>query len=179
MLLKGENLSLGPLRKDDLDVLASWYEDVDFLRFYDYHAAVPKTRGQLEKIYENAGNDGFLAFAVRKNEDGNMMGLVEIDGISNSNGFAWVSIGFGAKTERGRGFGFEAMSLAIEFAFSELNLDRLQLNVISYNTAGIRLYEKLGFVREGVYREAVLRDGVRHDLYLYGLLRREWKNGNS
>jgi RimJ/RimL family protein N-acetyltransferase len=37
------------------------------------------------------------------------------------------------------------------------------------------MYEKLGFVREGVYREFVERDGARHDLILYGLLRPEWR----
>ena len=107
-----------------------------------------------------------------------MIGLVEIDGISYSNRFAWISIGFGADAERGKGYGFEALSMAINFAFNELNLERLQLNVISYNTAGIKLYEKLGFKKEGIYREAVLRDGVRSDLLLYGLLRREWKEEN-
>jgi RimJ/RimL family protein N-acetyltransferase len=37
------------------------------------------------------------------------------------------------------------------------------------------VYEKLGFRREGVYRESLYRDGVRYDMYLYGLLRREWE----
>lgn len=37
------------------------------------------------------------------------------------------------------------------------------------------LSEKLGFQREGVYRERLSRDGKRYDMYLYGLLRREWE----
>lgn len=178
MLLTGKQLKLGPLREKDIDILAKWYEDTEFLRFYDFHPAVSKTRKQLEHIYKNGGSDEFIPFAVRKTEDDEMIGLVEIDAISYTNRFAWISVGLGASAERGRGYGYEALSLAIEFAFNELNLERLQLNVISYNTAGIRLYEKLGFKKEGVYREAVLRDGVRSDLYLYGILRREWTNKN-
>jgi RimJ/RimL family protein N-acetyltransferase len=57
----------------------------------------------------------------------------------------------------------------------ELNLHRVQLTVFSYNERAIALYEKLGFQREGVYREFIQRDGRRYDMYLYGLLRREWK----
>lgn len=174
MLLMGKQLKLGPLREKDLDTLAKWYEDVEFLRFYDFHPATPKTREQLVSIYKNGGSDEFIPLAVRKTDDDELLGLVEIDGISYNNRFAWISIGLGSEAERGRGYGYEALSLAIRFAFNELNLERLQLNVISYNTAGIRLYEKLGFKKEGVYREAVLRDGNRSDLYLYGLLRKEW-----
>jgi RimJ/RimL family protein N-acetyltransferase len=37
------------------------------------------------------------------------------------------------------------------------------------------VYERLGFQREGVFREALYRDNVRYDMYLYGLLRREWE----
>ena len=51
----------------------------------------------------------------------------------------------------------------------------MQLTVFAYNERAIALYEKLGFVREGVYREFLARDGVRYDMYLYGLLRREWE----
>jgi RimJ/RimL family protein N-acetyltransferase len=47
--------------------------------------------------------------------------------------------------------------------------------VFSYNDRAIALYEKLGFQREGVYREFLQRDGERHDMYLYGLLHREWQ----
>ena len=178
-MLSGKHLKLGPLRGKDIEIIALWYEDINFLRFYDFHPAIPKTREQLNSIYKSGGSDEFIPLAVRKIEDEELIGLVEIDGISYSNRFAWISIGLGADTERGKGYGFEALSMAINFAFNELNLERLQLNVISYNTAGIKLYEKLGFNKEGVYREAVLRDGVRSDLLLYGLLRKEWKEENA
>lgn len=63
----------------------------------------------------------------------------------------------------------------IAFAFNELNLHRIQVTVFSYNERSISLVEKLGFQREGVYREFLQRDGRRHDMVLYGLLRHEWK----
>lgn len=174
MLLKSQNLSLGALQEKDVDILAGWYENTDFLRYYDFHPAVPKTREQLKKIYETGATDTFVPFAIRLIETGEMIGLLEIDGISQSNRFAWISIGFGNLSHRGKGFGYEALSMAVNFAFNELNLDRLQLNVIEYNKAAIKLYEKIGFVKEGVYREAVLRDGRKHNLLLYGLLRKDW-----
>ena len=56
-----------------------------------------------------------------------------------------------------------------------MNLHRVQLTVFAYNERALALYERLGFQREGVYREFIQRDGVRYDMYLYGLLRREWE----
>ncbi len=49
----------------------------------------------------------------------------------------------------------------------------MQLTVFSYKRARFHVYEKLGFRREGVFREFIRRDGQLHDLILYGLLRRE------
>jgi RimJ/RimL family protein N-acetyltransferase len=66
------------------------------------------------------------------------------------------------------------MTLALDFAFKELNLHRIQLTVYSYNTRAIRMYEKLGFQLEGNYREYLLRDGQHYDMLLYGLLSHEW-----
>jgi RimJ/RimL family protein N-acetyltransferase len=86
-------------------------------------------------------------------------------------------MGFGDRQNWGKGYGTEAMRLALNFAFNELNLHRVQLSVFDYNERAIALYEKMGFVREGVYREYLQRDGKRYDMYLYGLLRREWPGG--
>ena len=51
----------------------------------------------------------------------------------------------------------------------------VDLVACNYNDRAIVVYERLGFQREGIYREALHRDGVRYDMYLYGLLRREWE----
>jgi RimJ/RimL family protein N-acetyltransferase len=62
----------------------------------------------------------------------------------------------------------------LDFGFNELNFYRIQLNVISYNDVAINLYESIGFKKEGIYRNFILRDGKRYDMYLYGMLREEW-----
>jgi len=117
---------------------------------------------------------GYL-FAIRTLEGDDLLGFVEVNGILWNQGTAWLGIGVGDQENRGKGIGAEAMSLALRFAFHELNLHRVQLTVFAYNNRAIALYEKLGFQREGVYREFLHRDGLRYDMYLYGLLRREWE----
>ncbi|STA92047.1 GNAT family N-acetyltransferase [Clostridium cochlearium] len=104
---------------------------------------------------------------------------MEIEKISWSNGVGGIAIGIGDSSEWGKGYGSEALFLVMDFAFRELNLHRLQLITISYNERAIKSYEKLGFKKEGIYREAVNRDGKRYDIYLYGILKREWEELNK
>jgi putative acetyltransferase len=56
--------------------------------------------------------------------------------------------------------GSALLAAAIDLADNWLGLRRLELTVYPDNTAGIRLYEKFGFVVEGTARDFALRDGV-------------------
>ncbi|MCS4515774.1 GNAT family N-acetyltransferase [Clostridium botulinum] len=68
-------------------------------------------------------------------------------------------MGFGEEEARGKGYGTQVTELVLNFAFKELNLHRIHLTVLEYNHRAIKLYEKVGFRREGTYREFIHRDG--------------------
>jgi RimJ/RimL family protein N-acetyltransferase len=76
--------------------------------------------------------------------------------------------------DRGKGYGSEALKLLLQFAFLELNLHRIGLDVISYNEPAIRSYIRSGFSEEGRVREAIYREGKRYDRIYMGLLKQEW-----
>ncbi|MFP4471261.1 MAG: GNAT family N-acetyltransferase [Bacteroidales bacterium] len=75
---------------------------------------------------------------------------------------------------QGRGMGFEAMQALVTHAFDHLNLHRLEAEVIEYNKPALRLVENLGFVNEGLLREARYYNGKYFNILSYGLLRREF-----
>jgi RimJ/RimL family protein N-acetyltransferase len=174
--LAGTHVRLTAFEPRDLPTLARWYQDAAFMRLFDAEACEPKTEAQLAGyVEEQHKSKTAYVFAVRLLERDDLIGYLELDGIVWAQGSGWVSIGFGNAIHRGQGHGTEAMRLLLQFAFGELNLRRVQLTVFSYNTAAIRLYEKLCFQREGTFREFLQRDGQLYDMYLYGLLRREWE----
>ena len=74
----------------------------------------------------------------------------------------------------GRGYGTDAMRVIVNYAFRELGLHRLQLDVAPFNPAGIRAYQKAEFVEEGGRRESVLHDGHWYDEVLMSILDHEW-----
>ena len=174
-LLEGTRLRLTALTTDDLPVVVRWHQDPGFLRMYDARPAKPRTEGDLREWIEaqNRSNNAFL-FAIQSHES-ELVGLVEIDGILWAHGVGSIAYCIGVAAERGKGYGTEAGELALAFAFHEINLHRMEATVFSYNRSSIRLLERHGFVREGVHREFLERNGQRHDMLLYGLLRREWE----
>jgi ribosomal-protein-alanine N-acetyltransferase len=73
---------------------------------------------------------------------------------------------------RGRKIGGTAVSLLVEWAFSELDLDRVEITTTPQNTAARALAETLGFTAEGVLKERNLERGKRVDVLLMARLRK-------
>ena len=174
-LLNGNRVRLTALSSTDTDTITHWQQDNEYLRLLDAKPAYPKNEAQIaEWVREGQrGRETFL-LGIRLQATDSLIGFVEIGDILWAHRVGWLAIGIGETDQRGRGYGREALTLALEFAFRELNLYRLQLTVFAYNHAAIALYERLGFQIEGTFREFMERDGQRHDMLLYGILRSEW-----
>jgi RimJ/RimL family protein N-acetyltransferase len=171
----GGRVRLAPLTQADVPSLARWQQDTEYLRLLTAEPAFPKTEQQVAEWMREGqrGRDNYL-LGIRTQTDDDLIGFIELGEVLWTHRNSWVAIGIGERGYWGRGYGFEAMGLALDFAFQELNLHRIQLTVYSYNERAMRMYEKLGFQREGAYREFLLRDGQRYDMFLYGILSHEW-----
>ena len=175
-LLHGSRVRLTALTSDDLPAIARWYEDAEFLRLYDARPAVPRTEAELARhLEEMRKSENDFAFAVRPLDGDELIGTLELDGVLWPHGVGGIGIAIGERANWGQGYGTVAARLALAFAFDEINLHRVQATVFSYNARSIALFERLGFQREGVYREFLQRDGKRYDMLLYGILEWEWR----
>jgi len=74
----------------------------------------------------------------------------------------------------GHHIGTEATRLLINYAFNELNLNKLYGEIFSPNTGSIRCAENNGFTREAILKNDVYIDGEYKDTHIYSLLREEW-----
>ena len=76
------------------------------------------------------------------------------------------SLGMAVRDDwHGQGVGSALLRAALELSDSWLNLTRLELEVYTDNVPAIRLYEKFGFVREGIHKQYAFRDGAFVDAY--------------
>ncbi|AFU14042.1 Acetyltransferase, GNAT [Bacillus thuringiensis MC28] len=174
-LFQNKTIKLSASRGKDIEVMAMWQEDSEYLRNVDTDVAFPQS---LQEI----ASDGLLkgrrsnsvSFMLRTLQDDRLIGFVAIHGMEWNNRTGLLAIGIGDANDRGKGYGREAIHLILKYAFYELNLHRIGLDVISYNKPAIALYKKIGFQMEGCMREAVQRDGKCFDRIIMGILRDEW-----
>ena len=82
-----------------------------------------------------------------------------------------------ARHAQGHGYMTEALRAVYAWAFDTMDVDRIEAQVHPHNTPSLALLHKLGFVEEGLLREAGLWMGERRDLVQLGLLEREFVRG--
>ncbi|WP_050607361.1 GNAT family N-acetyltransferase [Clostridium niameyense] len=176
-LLEGKTIRLTALESQDIEEFTKWYNNTEFMRYYDVISAVPKSSREVLEIIEESqkSNDKYI-FAIRTIEGNKFIGITGFENILWNNRNALIYIGIGDKNYIGQGIGQEALNLTMEFGFEEFNFNRIYLNVLEYNDRAISLYEKIGFIKEGIQREFIIRDGRTYDMYLYGILQKEWRS---
>jgi ribosomal-protein-alanine N-acetyltransferase len=76
---------------------------------------------------------------------------------------------------RGRGLGRQVTRLVLDWAFGELGLHRVELEVLASNQRAIRCYLACGFRQEGVRREAELYPDGWHDFIEMAVLESEYR----
>lgn len=79
-----------------------------------------------------------------------------------------------AITQKGQGYGREAMEALFDFAFGDWGANRFWLDAYPDNLTGIRLYESLGMHRDGVLRQNYKSDRGFLDQIIFSLLRSEY-----
>lgn len=76
----------------------------------------------------------------------------------------------------GKGFGAEAIELLLDFGFSVLNLNTIELEVFSFNKRALACYKKVGFIEIGRKRDAHFISGQYHDIILMDISAIEFAN---
>ena len=158
------NVRFRPTRPEDLDfVMAQEVHDENSA--YIRHWSREK---HLTAIYD----PNFAHFIVETMQDEQPVGFVILIGVQEPDGnleFKRIAI-----SEKGNGYGREAVRLIKKFAFEETRTHRLWLEVVENNDRAFKLYESEGFVTEGTHRESAVMGGQRVSLIAMSMLRREY-----
>jgi RimJ/RimL family protein N-acetyltransferase len=175
-MLRATQVFLSPLRLADSLLLFNWINDREEVLFNAPYK--PISEGQHQAWFEaiQQHNDRVI-FGIRLLETDKLIGICQLHTIHHIHRSAELQIRLGDTAERGRGYGTEAVDLLLDFAFKDLNLQRIYLHVFSHNTAALRLYEKIGFIREGVLRKAAHINGEYVDVVVMAILREDYYVG--
>jgi RimJ/RimL family protein N-acetyltransferase len=183
--LETARLVLKPHTLANAEKLNAWENDPELLYYNDDQPedripeSLEDTRIFLERITQNEERSRILHYAIHLKADGELIGNGMIGFIDRYNRSCRLGITIGEKRLWGLGLAKEALAAVIAYCFETLHMNRIGAEVYAFNERSIRLFEGLGFHREGVVRQAVLKDGGFSDEYLYGLLRGEWQGKPS
>ena len=135
----------------------------------------PVTMNEQNLWYQNIKNDSNIRYTIANVSDDEVYGTLIISKSDWKNRTCGLDIKV-LSEYRGRGIGFESTALAIDYIFNELNLHRITISILQTNVSSQKLFEKVGFVKEGIQRKAVFKNGKYCDLFLYGLLKEDFYN---
>ncbi len=125
------------------------------------------------KFHRNRDDEVLWAIADKKTDRCiGHVGLYKIDPRLRKGEFAII---VGDTRSQGKGIGRSATVAMLDWGFGQLNLHKISLSVLASNRRAIRLYETLGFRREGVLRDEQFRDARYVDVVLMSLLDSEWR----
>lgn len=173
-MFENEAVKLRKLATNDYTIYHNWRNDMEVMEttspYLDMYT-LEETEQFITAIVSQSDAKGYM---IEHKKTGQTVGIVSLINIDYKNRSAECIIDIGAKDMWGKGVGTAAVSLILEFAFLELNLHRVYLQVFSFNKKAIKLYEKTGFIYEGKQREALYRMGKWHDIVMMSILENEY-----
>ena len=104
-----------------------------------------------------------------------VIGHVQLHSIDWQDRSAELGLGFARVSDRGKGYGTNALQLIVSYAFDHLGLHRLAANPVAFNSSAIRVLEKCGFQLEGHQRDAFFFGGRWYDRVVFSILEAEFR----
>ncbi|MHB8376125.1 MAG: GNAT family N-acetyltransferase [Dehalococcoidia bacterium] len=174
-MLEGELVNLRAPEMSDLERNARWVNDREVTRFLTlrYQMSMAAEEAWLRELTAKPLSFERVFFAI-ETKDGRHIGNCNLFDVSPEDRKALAGIMLGERDCWSHGYGTDAMTTLLRFAFDEMNLNRVALSVYDYNERAHASYRKCGFVEEGRLRDDIFRDGRYHDVVRMAVLRDEF-----
>jgi RimJ/RimL family protein N-acetyltransferase len=171
---------LRPAERSDVPMFVEWFGDWRTVRTLELRApmSIASEEQWFERMLADQGKGGYL-FVTCLLEDDRPVGNIGLFDLDLHNGSAGLGIMIGRPEDRGRGYGSAALRAMLDFAFGQLRLERVWLDVYDINPGARRVYERAGFVHEGTLRRAVYREDRYLDVIRMAILADEWRVGRA
>lgn len=168
------NVTIRKFERTDIPKKVEWINNPANNQFlhYDLPLEVEKTQRWFDNNVDRV--DRFDAVIEA---DGVLCGTIGLLSIDRKNNKAEYYIAMGETSLKGKGISTEASKILLDYGFNELGLNRIYLFTETENIPAQRLFEKVGFVKEGCLRSDMVSHGKFVNRYIYGLVKNEYLKG--
>jgi len=176
-----DNLVMRSLQKSDaLKVYATVDSNRNYLRTWlpwvDASDSPTVTEDAIATWEKNYDNKTGVALGIF--EHGEYIGNIGLHDIKRSNHSSAIGYWL-AESHQGRGIISDCVSALVNFGFHTLDLNWIYIHCAAGNKKSRAIPERLGFAQEGTFQDGECLYGVFHDLIVYGMVKRNWKNSGT
>lgn len=172
--LNRKKVILRELRESDMTLFNSLMNCSDVEQFV-VGWCKPVTMHEQISWFQNLKNDDNIRYTIANVEDNEIFGTLIISKIDWKNRSCGLDIKLSSDS-RGKGIGSESVSIATNYIFNELNLNRIGVRILDSNIPSQKLFKKNGFIEEGKLRNAIYKNGKYDDLLIFSILKEDFLN---
>lgn len=154
MKLSNDDVFLREFEERDIPHKVEWINDPENHQYLHYE--IPLRIDKTTEWFLNKNNSTRLDLTIVY--DGRPVGVIGLLGIDMKNRKAEYYITVGDKKYKRKGIGVKASKALLRYAFDELKLHKVFLMVDSENQVAVNLYEKIGFMLEGIFKDDLYVD---------------------
>ncbi len=170
--LAGEKVYLRYLEPADIDEFFTTDPEIRRLTGTQRPFARRQIADYIERIAQDPSRVQFGVFLQKTDQLIGDVAIKDMDNSRNCCGSFRIAIDI---QWTGQGYGTEAMNLMLDYGFGMLNLHGIQLDVYTINERAIHVYEKAGFKKEGVLRQAWRFEHGYYDVVIMSMLEDEYR----
>jgi RimJ/RimL family protein N-acetyltransferase len=165
-MIRGRRVSLRPVEESDFEAIRDWQNDLEVWWWQDYEKTF--SIADIAEIEERARGEGH-PFVIEV--DGVAIGRIGLNNFRRRDRICSLYVFIGDPGYRGQGYGGDAMSTLLAYAFDRLDLHQVELWCLASNAGAIRAYEKVGFRHDATLRDRSWKDGAWHDRVIMSVQR--------
>jgi RimJ/RimL family protein N-acetyltransferase len=170
MVIYGDKIKLRAIESEDNEFLLEMMNDPDIEMMVGGYSQPESMAEQMKWFTRLESKSSILRCIIANKENDKAIGTLILNDIDMKNGTGHIHIKIANGSERGKGYGTDAINTMVKYAFSELRLNCVFANILAYNEPSVHLFEKCGFTRDGILRARVFKQGQYVDLFSYSRL---------
>ena len=158
----------------DAQYMLEWMHDVEIQKCFQKDMMNRTLKDAEEFILDSMKKTGKDRHWAIINDEGEYIGTASLKDIDMSNKHAEYAIAM-RRSAVGNGYGYKATMEILKKAFYEFDLHRVFLTVLENNHRAIKMYEKCGFIYEGILRNHLVIENEYIGWKIYGILKDEYE----
>lgn len=167
-----DEIKLIPPEEEDIVLLQRWInlEEISYFNGSRFPVSYVEQKEYYQRLIKDSSKKK-LIIVDKQNQKVGLISLMKID-YKNANAEIAVYID---PDYQNKGFASKSLKLMVNFAFYEMRMNKIYANILDFNVASIKTFQKAGFRHEATLKENFYSSNKFHDIFIFSLFKIDYK----